>query len=317
MNQGILQTTGFVNDANINPAGTWSLGLLQMDFFYREKPWYAGQFVRKIVPKIKIPQNAILYFTTVLNKQKPLLLPVLVRDVDKTFRDINIALPVTADRQIDFAFMEILISELKMDRITKLETYLFDTGLKGVHLLSEEKLALKEYDKLTWGKFNLEDLYGKATRGKRLKSADRIPGNLPFVTAGEGNEGVSDFIGNAVHIFAKNTITIDMFGSAKYRDYEYGGDDHVAVVHTEKLPIKAAIFVTAAIHKSAHTGQFHYGRNFYAKDADRLHIMLPVKNGQPDYKKMNTIISAIQKMILKDVVSYVDQKTDDVGVYTE
>ena len=37
-NQGILQTTGFVNQENINLAGTWSLGLLQMDFFYREKP---------------------------------------------------------------------------------------------------------------------------------------------------------------------------------------------------------------------------------------------------------------------------------------
>ena len=33
LNQGVLQTTGFVNDENINNAGTWSLGLLQMDFF--------------------------------------------------------------------------------------------------------------------------------------------------------------------------------------------------------------------------------------------------------------------------------------------
>ena len=43
-NQGVLRSTGFVNSENINPAGTWSLGLLQMDFFYRKKPWYAGQF---------------------------------------------------------------------------------------------------------------------------------------------------------------------------------------------------------------------------------------------------------------------------------
>ena len=27
-----------------------------------------------------------------------------------------------------------------------------------------------------------------------------------------------------------------MFGSAKYRNYEYGADDHVAIVHTEQLP---------------------------------------------------------------------------------
>ena len=33
LNQGILQSTGFVNEENINEAGTWSLGLLQMDFF--------------------------------------------------------------------------------------------------------------------------------------------------------------------------------------------------------------------------------------------------------------------------------------------
>ena len=49
--QGILKTTGFVNERNINDSGNWSLGLLQMDFFYRRNPWYAGQFVRKISPK--------------------------------------------------------------------------------------------------------------------------------------------------------------------------------------------------------------------------------------------------------------------------
>lgn len=41
-NQGILRRTGFVNKENINDAGVWSLGLLQMDFFYRKRKWYAG-----------------------------------------------------------------------------------------------------------------------------------------------------------------------------------------------------------------------------------------------------------------------------------
>ena len=59
-NQGILQETGFVNSENINSAGNWSLGLLQMDFFYRNKPWYAGQFVRKITPKIKLDNKKVI-----------------------------------------------------------------------------------------------------------------------------------------------------------------------------------------------------------------------------------------------------------------
>jgi hypothetical protein len=167
---------------------------------------------------------------------------------------------------------------------------------------------LEDFENIKWGTFNLEKLFGKSTRGKRLKSADRISGNLPFVTAGETDEGISAFIGNDVNIFSKNTTTIDMFGSAKYRNYRYGGDDHIAVVHTEKLPKLASIFVTTAIHKSSYNGQFNYGRNFYAKDADELNISLPVKNNQPNYAIMETFISAIQKLVIKEVVLYADRK---------
>lgn len=176
---------------------------------------------------------------------------------------------------------------------------------ENTRLSPEERKALLDYDKIQWGQFNLEKLFGKSTRGKRLKSADRIPGKLPFVTAGEAEEGVSAFIGNTVDLFAANTTTIDMFGSAKYRNRTYGGDDHITVVHTECLSKYAAIFVTAAIHKSAHNGQFDYGHNFYPKDADALCISLPITNAQlPDYETMETIISAIHKMVIWNMIAY-------------
>ena len=311
-NQGILQTTGFVNKENINPAGTWSLGLLQMDFFYREKPWYAGQFVRKITPKIKINKKSVVFFSTLLNKQKERLLSILVRNVDNVFRNTKISLPVKKDREIDFAFMEGFISQLEACRLSQLEAYLLVTGLKNYTLTPAEEQALTDFQngKEKWGEFNLENLYGKSTRGKRLKSADRINGDLPFVTAGEAETGVSAFIGNDVEIFAANTTTIDMFGSAKYRNYEYGGDDHIAVVHTEKINKYAAIFVTTAIHKSSYTGKFSYSRNFYAKDADELNIYLPTTNNIPDYSMMEILISAVQKLVIKDVVEYADRKIE-------
>lgn len=151
----------------------------------------------------------------------------------------------------------------------------------------------------------LEKLFGNATRGKRLKSEDRIPGVLPFVTAGEKDEGVSAFIGNDVAIFSENTITIDMFGSAKYRNYAYGGDDHISVVHTEKLPKPAAIFITSAIHKASYTGEFHYGRNFYPKDADTLKVMLPIKaSGEVDYNFMESFIAELEAERIARLESY-------------
>jgi hypothetical protein len=230
----------------------------------------------------------------------------------EAMRRTRIFLP-TRNNKIDFDFMESFIAELEKQHIVELDKFLSVTGIKDAHLSHEEEQALTDYNKLEWGKFNLEALYGKSTRGKRLKSADRIPGKLPFVTAGEADEGVSDFIGNNVKVFSKNTTTIDMFGSAKYRNYEYGGDDHIAVVHTEKLPMKAAIFVTTAIHKSSHNGQFDYGRNFYAKDADKLDIVLPVKDGKPDYGTMEIIISAIQKLVVAKVSQYTERKIQTTG----
>ena len=224
---------------------------------------------------------------------------------------ITIHLP-TKDGKIDFDFIDSFIAELEAERLAELEAYLSTTGLRDYTLTSEEERVLEEFEsgKFEWEIFNLEKLFGKSTRGKRLKSDDRTSGSLPFVTAGETDEGISAFISNDVDIFWENTTTIDMFGSAKYRNYKYGGDDHIAVVHTENLPKFASIFVTTAIHKTSYAGQFSYSRNFYAKDADELDILLPTKNQQPDYTLMETFISAIQKLVIKDVVLYTDRKIE-------
>ena len=234
----------------------------------------------------------------------------------------------TQNGQIDFAFMENFIAELEAERIAELEAYLKVTGLRDYILTEEERAVLEAFrsGKISWGgvktlnnqqvaniewkMFNLEKLFGKSTRGRRLKSADRVGGNLPFVTAGEANEGISAYIGNDVHIFSENTTTIDMFGSAKYRNYKYGGDDHIAVVHTENLAKHAAIFVTTAIHKVSHAGQFSYSRNFYATDADELTISLPATNGVPAYAYMEVFIKAVQKLVIKEVVEYADRKIE-------
>ena len=156
----------------------------------------------------------------------------------------------------------------------------------------------------SWKKFNLKQLFGAATRGKRLKSADRISGSLPFVTAGEANTGISDFIGNTVEIFPANTITIDMFGSAKYRNYEYGADDHIAVIHTQNWSKFSVLFLTTAIHRASYAGQFSYSRNFYAKDADELDVMLPEKNGEIAFNFMETVTQTLQAEHLQELQAY-------------
>ena len=253
--------------------------------------------------------NAMLFFAVTMQKSMMGRFSYGKKLRSSQSEDFTMHLPVTDDGAIDFDFMESFIAELEAERVAELSAYLTVSGLDNYELSNDEEDALKNFQSLKWDTYNLEKLFGKSTRGKRLKGDDRIAGTLPFVTAGEASEGISAYISNEVEVFEKNTTTIDMFGSAKYRNYIYGGDDHIAVVHTENLPKYASIFVTTAIHKSSHNGQFDYGHNFYAKDADALYISLPVNEaGNPDYDKMAIIISAIHKLVIKDVVAYSNRK---------
>lgn len=311
---------GYVERLGINPNDKDVISISQVGTItaqIRKSLWYASQNIFILVPKQERRKVISLFVTSAINKALSQFsdgysyYPTL-----ESLNNLIIKLP-TRNQEIDFDFMEKYIKKLEKQRIEKISAYIKENNLDDYILTLEEQQIINNFNKLEWKTYNLEKLFGKATRGKRLKSEDRIPGDLPFVTAGEAEEGISDFIGNNVQIFPKNTTTIDMFGSAKYRNYEYGGDDHVAIVHTEDLPMNAAKFVTSAIHKASHNGQFDYGRNFYAKDADELNISLPTKNGKPDFDAMATIISAMQKLVIKDVVIYANNKYKEIYTYSE
>lgn len=301
---------GFIDEDEIylNDGNTISFGQDTATMYYQEAPYFTGDKIKILKPKLNrfSKDNAQFFLATMRRTFSNFAWGTSSFSVYVIQNQI-VTLPVNHEEEINFDFMESFIRELEEERVCELKSYLAVTGLQDYTLTDEEQNVLKDFDTLKWKEYNVEKLFGKSTRGKRLKSDDRIEGDLPFITAGEADEGISAFISNDVEVFSKNTTTIDMFGSAKYRNYNYGADDHVAVVHTENLPKYAAVFVTTACHKSAHNGQFNYGHNFYAKDADALNIMLPEENGKPDYDTMGTFISAIQKLVIKDVVLYAEK----------
>ena len=321
-NQGILQRTDFVNQENINPAGNWSLGLLQMDFFYRENPWYAGQFVRKITPKKliaeKLNKRSIIYFSTILNKQKDRLLSVLVRDVDKVFQNIKVQLP-TQNEKINFDFMENFVAELEAQRTAELEAqrtaeleaYLSAAGLKDYTLTTEEVRALEawETEQVNFVKFAFREIFDNIKQGRRLKKDDQKPGDIPFVMAGVTNTGVVNHISNPVASFPENSITLDIFGNAFYRSYPYGAGDDTGVywISENGLLKEAMLFLTAAMQKAVE-GKFSYGKKLRSSQSLNIKMSLPSENGKPDYAYMQTLISAVQKQVIKDVVHYADEK---------
>ena len=305
-----------------NPVASFPKNAITIDIFgntfYRNYAFGAGDDTGVYWNDVTAySSNAMLFFAVAMQKSMMGRFSYGKKLRSSQSENFTMRLPVTDNGFINFDFMESFIAELEAERVAELSAYLTVSGLDNYELSGDEVQALQNYSLFTWKSFNLECLFGKSTRGKRLKGDDRVSGTLPFVTAGEASEGISAYISNDVEIFEKNTTTIDMFGSAKYRNYKYGADDHIAVVHTETVPMKAAIFLTAAIHKAAHTGKFDYGHNFYAKDADALDIMLPAKDGKPDYPTMETLISAVQKLVIKEVVLYANQKIETTKAVTK
>ena len=301
---------GYINQDEqlLNQGNTIAFGQDTATMFYQENPYFTGDKIKILECKYdNFNKINSMFLISVMRKSFSTFSWGANSFSEKVINNQEIKLP-TKDGKIDFEFMDACIRELEEERIRELSAYLTVSGLDNYELSSEEKEALENLKSVQWKEYNLEKLFGKSTRGKRLKSDDRVNGSLPFITAGEANTGISDFIGNEVEVFSKNTITIDMFGSAKYRNYNYGGDDHIAVVHTEKIKPEAAVFVTSTIHKSSYNGQFNYGHNFYAKDADALNIMLPTKDGKIDFEFMELLISAVQKLVIKDVILYADEK---------
>lgn len=319
-NQGILQTTGFVNAENLNESGVWSLGLLQMDFFYRRKKWYAGQFVRKIIPKFDLTESSILFFSTILNQQKKVLLSVLVRNVDETFNNLQIQLPLKEKslafsnpcdniKNIDFDFMESFIRELEEERIRELNAYLLATGLKDYALSSEEEKALEAFKTVQWGEFEFKQIFNNIKQGRRLKKEDQKEGTIPFVMSGTTNTGVVGYISNPVASFPSNSITVDIFGNTFYRNFDFGAGDDTGVYWNDKENYSKdeMLFFTAAMGKSLF-GKFDYGNKLRSSQSFDIKMQLPTKNNKPDYATMETFIKAVEKLVIKDVVLYADNK---------
>nr|WP_232264760.1 restriction endonuclease subunit S [Helicobacter pylori] len=350
-NQGVLQTTGFVNAENLNPPFTWSLGLLQMDFFYRKKSWYAGQFMRKITPKAEIENKINLrtahYFTTLLNALKRPLLSVLVRDIDKTFREQKIQLPLkpTANTQtledIDFDFMEKFIAELEQCRLAELEqcrlaeleAYLKATGLENTTLSSDEENALNVFNNsmggntpcgLTWQSFRLGDLFEKVSarflgKGDKFKATSKSitdTHNIPLVYCKKGNNGIM-YWGKKGDFETYNNIISIIYNGVIATGLTYAHRDEVGIL-AESYFIKfkngnpnflCNLFIKTAIEKVLYP---KYSRDNLATWANKVEnelILLPTnQHGKIDFHFMCTFINALMKQTIQGVVEYCDAK---------
>ena len=305
-----------------------------MDFFYRRKPWYAGQFVRKITPKITIKDSSILFFTTLLNKQKSRLLSVLVRDVDDVFHATKINLP-TKNRKIDFDFMESFIAELEAQRIAELEAqriaelsaYLKVSGFDNYELSDEELDALKKFRELSeenWGIYKVGNLFERVKTKKLPYKAKELPKQpteeyvLPCLTSSFQNQGLNYYAPKEGATILSNVISIpsnsDIYRAYyQSRDFTVLSDSYTIRWRDNKTTLlpNQYLFMVMCINKVTDLPIYSYKNKLGGWNVVKeKHIRLPQKNGKIDLGLMDSFISAMKKLTIKDVALYADRKIE-------
>lgn len=148
-----------------------------------------------------------------------------------------------------------------------------------------------------WKLFVLGNLFN-FEKGERLTKQNRTKGEVPLVTAGENNNGVSEYI--SFEKFAKekkifqNKITVDMFFNVFYHDYKYFSDDNVHTIIPIDFELNkySSLFLVTILTKLKY--KYAYGRQVRLIRLPFEKIKLPVdKNGKPDWQFMEDYIKSL------------------------
>lgn len=251
--------------------------------------------------------NSLLFMISVWKKQIPNL--GYARHW-KVAKNCILSLPITPENKIDFDFMEAFIRELEEERIRELAAYLKVSGFDNYELSKCESEALAHFNELKWKEFSYSEIFNHIKQGRRLKKGDQKPGKIPFVMAGTTNTGIVGYISNPIATFPKNSITIDIFGNTFYRNYDFGAGDDTGVYWNDdkNYSSEQMLYFSSCMEKSIR-GKFSFGKKLRSSQSFNFRIFLPVNSDDsPDYAFMETFISAVQKLVIKDVVLYADKK---------
>lgn len=228
-------------------------------------------------------------------------------------KGVSFNLPIKNDT-IDYNFMESFIAEL--------EAYLSVTGLKDMHLSIEEELALDNCHKIQWGEFKIGDLFDRVPTIKLPYKADELPKEplgkyvLPCLTSSFKNQGLNYYAAKEGATILKNVISIpsnsDVY-RAYYQSREFTvlSDAYAISWKSDKTGLSANkyLFMVSCINKVTDLSIYSYKNKLGGWNVVKnKYILLPLKDEHIDFDFMENIISAIQKLVIKDVVAYSNSK---------
>lgn len=197
--------------------------------------------------------------------------------------DTEIKLPVTANGEPDWHWMESYVDSLRSKPLT-----------------TSNAVKPRSFDALAWEWFKLggDDGLFEIRKGKRLTSDDQTSGNTPYIGAIDSNNGVSNYIGqNPIH--EGNTISLSYNGSvgeAFYQPVPYWATDDVNALYLRDeygtLTPATGMFVCTVLKHDKY--RYSYGRKWTLDNMNDTMVKLPATpEGKPDWQYMENYIKSL------------------------
>jgi hypothetical protein len=236
-------------------------------------------------------------------------------------KDEVIKIPVKNDN-LDFDFMEEFITEIEKYKINKLNEHLYDCDLKDYHLSKEEENSINNLHKISWKKFKIEEVLEWQKNISEINPLDldllsiSNKQKYPFYGQATINNGIIEYrdleekvlnnkLGKPtilIHSNNQNTVYLET------PFYLKDGHGATSVLQSNNLNKKTAFFLMSSIKKVI-LEKYSYNAKATKIELKNTFIDLPVKeDNNPDYEYMSLVISALQKLVIKNLVLYVDNK---------
>lgn len=227
----------------------------------------------------------------------------------KKIQDDKIVVPIK-NNTIDFEFMESFIEEL--------EAYLSVSGLKDTQLTADELSALDKLksNKIFWKEYTIDQLFDIVTTAHRF-DANKINiienGRYPYIVRTSNNNGQRGFIDeNPIYLNSGNTISFGQdTATIFYQEKPYFTGDKIKILIPKLLNFRkenAQFFISTM---NLTFSNFTWGSTRFNVDILKNQIVkIPIssKDKEIDFVFMETLIKAIQKLVIADVVKFSDEK---------
>lgn len=218
----------------------------------------------------------------------------------------RIMLPIDENNNPDYQFMEDYVKEL-MAR--KREQYL-DYCKEQLKIFGGGYSLIPLADK-QWKSFFIVDVFDTIQRGKRLKTADHLVGEVPYVSSSALNNGIDNFVSNdkGVRKFSDclSLANSGSVGSSFYEPFEFVASDHITHLKNEDFNKYHYLFL--ATMTSRLSQKYNFNREINDKRISREIILLPLNDkGEPDYEYMEKYSKNLLREKIQRYIKYIENK---------